>query len=184
MRLLSAGLYLVWSSTNKELSISPYYAAEPPVITVPPESTVVSAEATPNIVYFQCTAVGSQTPIISWKHLGEEATSRAKYIVTTAERFSTPKGERGITSTLTLLDIRAQDTGMVECEADAPPSVETNNQQLPGDSASAPLTVLGKRRAAGARRSRGRVLGVRTPSFWRIFFVFLMQISQFKWLSF
>jgi hypothetical protein len=118
--------------------------SEPPVINIPPVSTVVSAEDSPDTVQFTCEAVGSDTPDISWVHDGKDvADFRTKYIVSPRPSV-TSAGRRVLSSTLTILDVEAQDTGTVVCVVYTSSSPATNNMQLPGDTVEVPLTVLGE----------------------------------------
>ena len=91
---------------------------------------------------FHCIAVGSETPVISWTHDGDNAELGRKYLVNSAP-FRTEEGGRGLASTLTVLDVQAQDTGVVVCQVTTPPIREANNREFPGGTAPALLTVLG-----------------------------------------
>ena len=92
---------------------------------------------------FICEAVGFASPIITWRHLDKNVTSDLKYRLNESY-FSTGEGEFGTRSILLIRSIEILDTGPVQCLADAAPSVETNHLQLPGDTMTASLTVLGK----------------------------------------
>ena len=118
------------------------FIVDPPTITTAPESKVVSSTLVPNIVSFNCEAEGFASPIITWRHLGKSATSGHKYLIRESE-YAGEDGGYGRRSTLTLLSIDVLDTGTMTCQADAAPSVKTNDLQLPGVMATASLTVFG-----------------------------------------
>ena len=106
-----------------------------------PSSTVISAAAIPSAVNFTCSAEGAfPCPRITWTHGGHNISSSDKYEISNT-LYPTSSGRQGITSTLTISDLRAQDTAMVGCHADIHFSEDL---QLPGDDVIVPLSVLGK----------------------------------------
>jgi len=117
---------------------------EPPVITSGPTSTVVPVNSALSSVTFQCIAEGSSGPKVSWKHGSLAVTPGRRYNITMVTNCL-DTGRCVTTSMLMIMDIVEMDTGEVLCNADVPRSHETNDMILPGDTASAPFTVLGKR---------------------------------------
>ena len=110
------------------------------MIVTPPTSTVASTDEE---IKFTCRAEGSAHPIVTWTLDGRNVTTDGRFNVTSQPYF-TSSGRQGNASVLTMQNLTATDTAMVGCRADMHPSEETGNQQLPGDDATVPFTVLSK----------------------------------------
>lgn len=110
------------------------FVASPTITNSPQSKTVVEGAR----VTFSCSATGHPLPTITWMHNGMTVSLRSNKYSTNSSTIL-----NSTTSTLTLLQATAQDSGMVTCLASVPNFVNNERIILTDSQASAHLNVLG-----------------------------------------